>query len=352
MRQITRLLLCAVALLMGFGTSAKAKSIPEKKMGAYLFTYFNDATHSLFMALSYDGYTFTALNGSEPIVAGDSIAEQRGIRDPHLYRSPKDGEFYLVLTDLHIYAKEKGLRQTQWERDDKYGWGNNRSLVFMHSKDLIHWTHTVVRIDRLFPEQFGDLCCAWAPETIYDPQEDKLMVYFTSCPKPGAPLKLYYSYANADFTSLTTEPRVLFDYPDPKINTIDADICPMPDGRYFMTYVAHENPIGIKYMISDKINHFDAYNAEPIDVEPGACEAPNTWKRIGEDKWVVMYDIYSIQPHNFGFIETSDFKTFTPLGHFNEGRMRAANFVSPKHGSVIHITKKEARRLEKYYNRK
>ena len=30
----------------------------EKKMGAYLFTFFNDPTHSLFMAVSYDGYTF------------------------------------------------------------------------------------------------------------------------------------------------------------------------------------------------------------------------------------------------------------------------------------------------------
>ena len=32
-----------------------------------------------------------------------------------------------------------------------------------------------------------------------------------------------------------------------------------------MTYVAQENPGGIKYMISDKINHFDDYHAEQID---------------------------------------------------------------------------------------
>ena len=118
---------------------------------------------------------------------------------------------------------------------------------------------------------------------------------------------------------------------------LDADICPMPDGRWFMTYVAQENPGGIKYMISDRINHFEAYNDAQIDSEPGACEAPNTWKRIGEDKWVTMYDIFSINPHNFGFVETTDFKTWTPLGRFNEGVMKATNFSSPKHGSVIHI---------------
>ena len=69
----------------------KQKKLTEKDMGAYLFTYFNDPTHSLFMAISYDGYTFTAINGSEPIIAGDSIADQRGIRDPHIYRAPHSG---------------------------------------------------------------------------------------------------------------------------------------------------------------------------------------------------------------------------------------------------------------------
>ena len=125
----------------------------------------------------------------------------------------------------------------------------------------------------------------------------------------------------------------------------------MPDGRYFMTYVAQEDPGGIKYMISDKINHFDDYHAEQIDAEPTGCEAPNCWKRIGEDKWVIMYDVFSVHPHNFGFVETTDFKTFTPLGRFNEGPMKAANFVSPKHGSIIPIKLSEAKRLEEYYSK-
>ena len=43
-------------------------------MSAYLFTFFNDATHSLFMAISHDGYTFTPLNHGEPVISGDSSA--------------------------------------------------------------------------------------------------------------------------------------------------------------------------------------------------------------------------------------------------------------------------------------
>ena len=318
-------------------------------MGAYLFTYFNDPTHALFMAISYDGYTFTAVNNGEPIISGDTIADQHGIRDPHIYRAP-NGKFYIAMTDLHVFGREMGLRTTQWERPDRYGWGNNRGLVLMASDDLIHWTHHEARIDKLFPEKFGEIGCAWAPQTIWDPAVGKPMVYFTIRQNAGGRTKLYYSYADEAFTTLETEPQLLFEYPDEKIQVLDADICPMPDGRYFMTSVAQENPGGIKYMISDRINHFDDYHAEQIDGERSGCEAPNVWKRIGENKWVVMYDIYSVNPHNFGFVETSDFKTFKSLGRFNEGVMKAANFSSPKHGSVIHITKAEAKRLENYWN--
>ena len=343
------ILLILVALAALSATAKTKRALTEKDMGAYLFTYFSDPTHGLFMAISYDGYTFTAVNNAEPIIAGDSIAEQHGIRDPHIYRAP-NGKFYIAMTDLHIFGKQKGIRTTQWERPEAYGWGNNRGLVLMASDDLIHWTHHVARIDRLFPEKFGEVACAWAPQTIWDPEVGKPMVYFTIRQQAGGRTKLYYSYADEAFTTLETEPQLLFEYPDSTIQVLDADICPMPDGRYFMTYVAQENPGGIKYMISDRINHFSDYHAEQIDTERTGCEAPNVWKRIGENKWVVMYDIYTIQPNNFGFVETTDFKTFTPLGRFGEGKMKMTNFVSPKHGSVIHITKAEAKRLEQYWN--
>ena len=342
-------LLILVAFITLSATAKPKRALTEKDMGAYLFTYFSDPTHGLFMAISYDGYTFTAVNNAEPIISGDSIAEQHGIRDPHIYRAP-NGKFYIAMTDLHIFGKQKGIRTTQWERPEAYGWGNNRGLVLMASDDLIHWTHHVARIDKLFPNSFGEIGCAWAPQTIWDPEVGKPMVYFTIRQQAGGRTKLYYSYADEAFTTLETEPQLLFEYPDTTIQVLDADICPMPDGRYFMTYVSQENPGGIKYMISDKINHFDDYHAEQIDTERSGCEAPNVWKRIGENKWVVMYDIYSVQPNNFGFVETSDFKTFTPLGRFGEGKMKMTNFVSPKHGSVIHITKAEAKRLEQYWN--
>ena len=44
-------------------------------MGAYVMVYHKDADHSLHMALSRDGYSWTALNNDRPIVNGDSIAQ-------------------------------------------------------------------------------------------------------------------------------------------------------------------------------------------------------------------------------------------------------------------------------------
>ena len=93
-RQLFLILLLTVVALLP--TAAKqSRALTEKDMGAYLFTFFSDPTHALYMAISYDGYTFTAVNNAEPIISGDSIAEQHGIRDPHIYRAP-NGKFYKI----------------------------------------------------------------------------------------------------------------------------------------------------------------------------------------------------------------------------------------------------------------
>ena len=247
------------------------------------------------------------------------------------------------------FAKNKGYRDTQWERpQEDYDWGNNRGFVLMKSYDLINWTHSNFLLDEHFPE-LKNIGCAWAPQTIYDPQKDQMMVYFTMRLGHGL-TKMYYAYTNDAFTEIITQPQLLFDYPNPEVQVLDADITPLADGRYVMTYVAQENPIGVKMAFSDRINGGYTYDPQWVDQEPGSCEAPNVWKRNGEDKWVLMYDIYSINPHNFGFLETTDFKTFKNLEHFNEGVMKTTNFTSPKHGAVISLTQQEARKLAEHYN--
>ena len=326
-----------------------SEAIHGEALSAYLMTYFKDDTHGLYFAVSDDGYTFTDVNNGQPVIAGDTIAEQKGIRDPHIMRGP-DGCFYLAMTDLHIYGKQKGYRDTEWERPGElYDWGNNRGFVLMKSNDLINWSHTVLDIHKAYPEY--DLGCAWAPELIYDPDKDRIMIYFTMRKGKGR-TKLYYAYMNEAFNALETAPELLFEYPDSTKQILDADITRLPDGRYAMMYVAQENPGGIKLAFSDHINKGYVYREGQVDYERGSCEAPNVWKRLGEDKWVLMYDIFSVRPHNFGFAETSDFIHYTNLGHFDQGVMRRTNFAIQKHGAVIHLTKSEAERLKTWYQQK
>lgn len=335
-------------MLLAMSSFAQPKKIQQDDMADYLMVYFTDPTHSLFMALSTDGYTFTAINQGKPVIAGDTIASQKGIRDPHISRGP-DGAFYMAMTDLHLFAKQLGYRETTWERlQEEYGWGNNRGFVLMKSFDLINWTHTNFLFNEAW-DDFKNIGCAWAPETIYDPVEKKMMIYFTMRIGHGL-TKLYYAYTDDDFTKLVTKPKLLFEYPNEKVQVLDADITQMPNGRYCMMYVAQEQPGGIKVAFSDYINKGYKYEPEMVDHEPGACEAPNVWKRIGTDKYVLMYDIFSIQPHNFGFVETTDFNSYSNLGHFNEGVMKTTNFTFPKHGAIIQLTKKEASQLAKHYN--
>ncbi len=311
-------------------------------MAAYLMVYHLDEDHGLHMAISRDGYSFTALNDNNPVIAGDTIADQLGIRDPHIYRGP-DGAFYMSMTDLHVFAQRDGKRNTEWERDGKvYGWGNNRGLVLMKSFDLLNWKRTNIRFDKM-SAAWQEIGCAWAPETIFDETTGRLMIYLTMRHK-NEPNKLYYCYVNDEYDTIETMPQQLFQYADERKSAIDGDITKFGN-RYILSYVAHDVNGGIKLAYADRPSgpwHFDP---RWVDFEPRACEAPHVFKRIGEDKWVLMYDVYSITPHNFGFIETSDFDSFTNLGRFNEGVMRTTNFTSPKHGAVVHITEQEARSL-------
>ncbi|CAN7168343.1 glycoside hydrolase family 43 protein [Pseudoduganella sp. LjRoot289] len=327
---------------------ANAAHPGENDMKAYLLSYFKDETHSIYFATSTDGYTFTDVNGGAPVLLGKDLAEQKGVRDPHLMRGP-DNAFYLSMTDLHIYAQKEGLRATEWERPrEQYGWGNNRSLILMKSYDLINWTHALVRVPDLFAA-YQDIGAAWAPQTIFDTERKKLMVYFTVRHK-GGHNHMVYAYADNDFTTLETTPKQLFTYPDKDKSTIDGDITKVGD-KYHLFYVAHDTPGGLRHAVSDRINQGYQYDPRKVDPETVACEAPMLWRRIGSDRYILMYDVFGANPNNMGFSETTDFVNYKNLGRFNDpgSAMKATNFSGPKHASVTHITAEELARLQSHF---
>jgi hypothetical protein len=316
----------------------KKPAFDEKKLSGYLLVYFKDQTQSAYLAISKDGYTFTDINGGHPVFIGSQLAQQKGVRDPHITRGP-DGAFYLAMTDLHIAGKRAGFRDTEWERpQEKYGWGNNRAIVMMKSYDLIHWTHSDFRVDTAFPE-LGDIDCSWAPETIYDPVKKKMMVYFT-IRYNNKDANIFWSYANDDFTKLETVPQKIT-----TIGGIDADITRVGN-KYQMFFVSQAK---VLHAVSDKINTGFEPETRRIDPETVNTEAPNVFKRLGTDTYVLMYDVYGARPSNMGFSETTDFVNFTNLNHFNTGPMKTTNFTSPKHGAVTYLTREELKAIAAHW---
>jgi hypothetical protein len=315
-----------------------ARKLDEKDFAGYVMVYFKDQTQSAYMAISRDGYTFTDLNNGQPIFDGAKLAEQKGVRDPHMTRGP-DGGFYLAMTDLHIFGQKAGFRETPWQRpQEKYGWGNNRAIVMMKSFDLIHWTVSDFRVDTAFPE-LGDIDCSWAPETVYDDAKGKMMVYFT-IRYNNKNANLYWSYTDDAFTKLETKPEMI-----PDIGGIDGDITKVGD-KFHLYYVSNAR---ILHAVSDKIN--TGYKSEPnrIDPETVPTEAPNVFKRLGTNIYVLMYDVYGGRPNNMGFSETTDFVTYKHIGRFNEGVMKGTNFSRPKHGAVTYLTLDELKAVAEHW---
>lgn len=335
--------------------AAKNHTPKERQLAGYVMVYHKDADHGLHMAYSWDGYTWTALNNDCPIMAGDTIAQQKGIRDPYIFRNPKDGSFLAAMTDLHVFGQRDGVRATTWERPDTYRWGNNRGLVLLRSTDLIHWQRTnldftqLASTDSIIPD-WKEVGCVWAPEMNWDEQRQQVMMHFTTRYKNGRNV-IYYAYMNDDFTALATSPRFLFGMQNAQGRftgpTIDSDITRVGDTYHLLMvqfgYIRHATSANLTGpYVQD--NLYD-------DGETQRHEAPAAWRRIGTDQYIVMFDNYSREPHNFGFVCTRDFRTFKPLGYFDaEGSpMHRTNFAEQKHGAVVAVTRRELKRLISYW---
>ena len=117
--------------------------------------------------------------------------------------------------------------------------------------------------------------------------------------------------------------------------------------KFHQFYVADAK---IRHAVSDKIN--EGYKAKPQRIDPNTVntEAPNVFKRLGTDTYVLMYDVYGARPNNMGFSETTDFATYKDIGRFNEGVMKGSNFNRPKHGAVTYLTLAELKAAAQHWN--
>ena len=217
-------------LHMSAGKKGTATGKQKSPMVAYLFTYFNSNApedEQICFALSDDGYNYTPLNGGRPVIESDTIALTQCVRDPHILRAEDGKTFYMVCTDMR----------------SSLGWSSNRGIVMLKSSDLIHWQHHAVNFPTRYPRTWKNVIRVWAPETIYDHKARKYMVFYSLRTSDSDSYdKIYYQYANKDFTDLEGEPRWLFDAGNA---TIDGDIVYNEADRLYHLFYKQESGRGI-----------------------------------------------------------------------------------------------------------
>lgn len=321
------------ALATAAFTCASAQQQDEKV--AYLFTYFTGNApreEQICYALSDDGYNYTPLNGGDPVISSDTIAYTQCVRDPHILRGEDGKTFYMVVTDMK----------------SSLGWSSNRGLVLMKSTDLIHWTHSAVNFPTKYPKQWGNVIRVWAPETIYDKQAGRYMVFYSLRTSDNRSFdRIYYSYVNDDFTDLIGEPQFLF---DSGTATIDGDIVFNPADQLYHLFYKSEGGRGIYQATSKTL--VNAPGTRPgsqwtkvegnVDQTQKAVEGVGVCQTIDGKSWIIMYDCYG--DGHYQFCKSDDLKTFT----FVQDTKTTGKFT-PRHGTIIPITRAEKERLLKEY---
>ena len=297
----------------------------ESPMSAYLFAYFtgNDKRdEAIKFAVSRDGLNYTALNDNCPIIDSRLISETGGVRDPHIIRTEDGKHFYMVVTDM-VSAN---------------GWDSNRGLTLLKSDDLIYWTPSVINIQKRYKGQ-ENLKRVWAPQTIYDRDAKKYLVYWSRQHGNGPDI-IYYAYANDDFTDFIGKPKPLF-IPKDKKSCIDGDIV-YKDGVYHMFYKTEGHGNGIKKATTKKLTSGKWTESPDYKQQTDkAVEGAGTFKLIDSDKYILMYDVY--MNGQYQFTESTDLDNFKVIDS------SISMDFHPRHGTVMQITEDEYNRLLKAF---
>lgn len=295
--------------------------IAEKDLTAYLFVYFTGnkiEEEAVCYAVSTDGYHYYHLNNNKPVLDSKIISSTGGVRDPHILRGEDGKTFYMVLTDM----------------TSSKGWDSNRAMILLKSTDLVNWKSSVVNIQTAFPGN-ENLKRVWAPQTIYDSKAGKYLIYF-SLQHAGGPDKIYYAYANKDFTALESAPKLLF-VPKSEKACIDGDIIEK-DGVYHLFYKTEtENP-GIKSAsTTDLISGNWTENDNYLQQTKESVEGSSIFKLNNSDDYILMYDVY--KKGRYQFTKSKDLENFSVID--NDISMD----FKPRHGTILPITRSELKRL-------
>lgn len=297
-------------------------------MEAYLFVHFFHTENSpeaeqIYFAVSKDGMKWQALNDAKPVLT--STLGEKGVRDPHIVRSPKGDKFYLIATDLSIY------HNNDWTRAQTQG---SKSIMIWESSDLVHWSD-----QRMVKVAADDAGCTWAPESAFDKDTGEYLVFWASkVARDNFSKQRIYCSKTVDFINFT-EPKLYIEKDNHIIDTTITE----HEGKYYR-FSKDETCKSIIMEVGEtlmgKFAPIDSFTM--LNVE--GYEGPTCYKLNGEDKWCLLLDAYATQQGYQPFIADDLAKgNFTPVGE---------KFSTPykfRHGTVMPITGGEFNALIKAY---
>src|SRR5882672_10682681 len=140
MRKVSLAVSISILLVLGLDLSASSANSTDDP-GYFLFTSFKANGDGLHLAISQDGYHWTALN-KDNLFLKPTIGTEKLMRDPCIVQAA-DGTFHMVWTT---------------------GW-YVRDIGYASSKDLIHWSEqTQIPVMGHEPTARN----SWAPELYFD----------------------------------------------------------------------------------------------------------------------------------------------------------------------------------------
>ncbi|MDE5585962.1 MAG: hypothetical protein K2I92_06425, partial [Muribaculaceae bacterium] len=352
------MLICDIAAIARFTDGAECLlSIPVSLAPAdnwhgYLYTYMNSGKEITNMAIGSKeglGKKFEQLLDGEEIFNTAELASiEGGTRDAYLGRGEKEHEYFMTTTDMC---------------NAKSGKWNNYGIDLLRSNDLVHWESSVFDFRKgksIFSdseaatdcyktdEEYSKIDRVWAPQFIWDASADNgegaYLVYYSllSSNEWDRYDRLYYSYADKDFKTLT-QPRLLM---DPGVSLIDADIVFNEyDGLYHMLVKRSGTgaaTTGIYEYTSTVLTGGEWKEVGRMENQNTTqVEAPTQIRRIGED----VYNMYFMRFDNEYSYKVADMdhdglKAGLPV--------RVAGTGAFQHGSVIYIDKEEFDMLQIY----
>ena len=344
-----------VSALMGISIlQAGAQHPGNPQIGdRYLYCHMSDRGQWTAYALSKDGMHYHDLLCGDSIFSPYEMAGiEGGTRDAYICRKHDLSGYIMVTTDMKNSMTKRLGKKSEW---DNYG------INLLTSDDLIHWKSTTFDFrkglsifsdgkesKRSIYKDWSTINRVWAPQIFWDadytwPDGKKggYFIYYSLWNRDEEKYdRMYYSYADESFTTLT-QPRLLFDW---GYATIDADINFVPaDGLFHMMIKKEGGQPGLftstSHSLTGPWHEPDAKDFVNFEGKK-KCEGVSAFQLVGDSTWRIAYIEYSSRPRNYRICKADKY-----MRNFSSPQ-NIEGVNGPQHGSFMRITKEEYDRLQ------